>query len=388
MNAPQGLFCAVTILYWFSLYTYVPILPVYASSLGASYKLIGLVVGSYGVTQLLLRIPQGVLSDRLRKRKIFVVAAMAVSAISALGMFLFPEVMALLVFRGLSGVAATVWVIMVVLFASYFSPAEAPKAYGIMNSVSFTGQVAGMFVGGLVAEAWGWPSTFLLAAAVAALGLLFSMFVQENTPKAGTPLRLAQVPAIIRNFHVLLASVMAILVQLLVYGTVFGFVPMAARNLGATNFELGLLTTLSTLPSIAASMLSGTWFMRRLGRQRTLCAGFLLLAGSAATVPFLDSMIQLYGAQLFGGFGRGLVFPLLMSLSVKSVGEETKATAMGVFQSLYAFGMFAGPVMVGFVGDMAGLNAGFWLCGLAGLAGVGIAARYAGEEEATDVRVR
>ena len=381
MNVPQGIFCAVTVLYWFSLYTYVPILPVYASSLGASYKLVGLVVGSYGVTQLLLRIPQGILSDRWRKRKIFVVTAMGVSAISAIGMQLFPDVTALLIFRGLSGVAATAWVIMVVLFASYFSPSEAPKAYGIMNSVSFTGQVAGMFAGGLVAERWGWSAAFVLAAAGAMLGLILSLFVRESVPKAGTPMRLAQVPSIVRNFHVLLAAVMAILVQLLVYGTVFGFVPLAARNLGATNFELGLLTTLSALPSIVASMLSGTWFVRRMGRQRTLCAGFLMLSVSVAVVPFLDSMIQLYGSQLIGGFGRGLVFPLLMALSVKSVGEETKATAMGVFQSLYAFGMFLGPVMVGFVGDMAGLNAGFWLCALVGLAGVGIAARYAGEEE-------
>jgi len=381
MNKPQGIFCAVTMLYWFSLYTYVPILPVYVSSLGASYKLVGLVVGSYGVTQLLLRIPKGILSDRWRKRKIFVVTAMGVSAISAIGMQLFPDVTALLVFRGLSGVAATAWVIMVVLFASYFSPAEAPKAYGIMNSVSFTGQVAGMFAGGLVAERWGWSAAFVLAAAGAMLGLILSLFVRESVPKAGTPLRLVQVPSIVRNFHVLLAAVMAILVQLLVYGTVFGFVPLAARNLGATNFELGLLTTLSALPSIVASMLSGTWFVRRMGRQRTLCAGFLMLSVSVAVVPSLDSMTQLYGSQLIGGFGRGLVFPLLMALSVKSVGEETKATAMGVFQSLYAFGMFLGPVMVGFVGDMAGLNAGFWLCALVGLAGVGIAARYAGEEE-------
>ena len=380
MNTAQGLFCAVTVLYWFSLYTYVPILPVYASSLGASYKLVGLIVGAYGVTQLFLRIPQGVLSDRWRKRKIFVVGAMCVSALSALGMLWFPDAMALLLFRGLSGVAATVWVIMVVLFASYFTPAEAPKAYGIMNSVSFAGQVAGMFVGGLVAEIWGWTSTFMLAAVGAALGLGLSTFVKENAPKAGPPLRLSQVPAIMSNHHVLLASCMAILVQLLSYGTVYGFIPVAARNLGATNFELGLLTTMASLPSIFASMLSGTWFIARLGRRATLCLGFLLMALSAAVVPVIDNLFQLFGTQLIGGFGRGLVFPLLMAFAVTSVEERIKATAMGVFQSLYAFGMFAGPVMVGAVGDFSGLNTGFFLCGLVGLAGAGVAARYAGEK--------
>jgi MFS family permease len=371
------LFCLTTILYWFSLYTYVPILPVYASSLGASYKMVGFIIGAYGVTQLLLRIPQGVLSDKWRKRKIFVVAAMAASAISACGMFLFPNVTALLIFRALSGVSATAWVIIVVLFASYFSAKDAPKAYGIMNSIGFAGQMAGMFAGGIIAEVWGWPSTFLLAAAGAGLGLLLSLVIQENVPKAESSLRFSQIPGIVRNYHVLLAAILAILVQLVVYGTVFGFVPVAARNLGATNFELGLLTTLSTLPSIIASMLAGTLFVQKLGLKVTLCSGFLLLAISAAAIPFLDNMIQLYGFQFIGGFGRGLVFPLLMALSVKSVHEEVKATAMGIFQSLYAFGMFAGPVIVGVAADVAGLNMGFWLCALSGLLGVGIAFHYA-----------
>ena len=380
MNRTQGIFCAVTVLYWFSLYTYVPILPVYAASLGASYKLVGLIVGSYGVIQLFLRIPQGVLSDRWRKRKIFVVGAMCVSSLSAIGMFWFQDAISLLLFRGLSGVAATAWVIIVVLFASYFTPSEAPKAYGIMNSVSFAGQVAGMFAGGLVAEVWGLTSTFMLAAVGAALGLGLCAFVTENAPKAGPPLRLSQVPVIMRNHHVLLASSMAILVQLLSYGTVYGFIPVAAHNMGATNFELGLLTTMASLPSIFASMLSGTWFIARLGRRATLCIGFVLMAFSAAIVPVLDNLFQLFGTQLIGGFGRGLVFPLLMAFAVTSVEERIKATAMGVFQSLYAFGMFAGPVMVGAVGDFSGLNTGFFLCGLVGLAGAGIAARYAGEK--------
>ena len=83
MNAMQSLFCVAMLLYWFSMYTYVPILPLYAASLGASYKMVGLVIGVYGITQLLLRIPQGILSDRWRKRKLFVLLAMAVSCASA-----------------------------------------------------------------------------------------------------------------------------------------------------------------------------------------------------------------------------------------------------------------------------------------------------------------
>ena len=378
MNRSQGLFCLVTIFYWFSMYTYVPILPIYASSLGASYGMVGLVIGVYGVTQLFLRLPQGLLSDRWRQRKLFVVSAMGVSAVSALGMFIFPDVYALLFFRGLSGVAATAWVIFVVLFASYFEPEKAPKAYGIMNSLGFIGQMAGMFSGGLVAEWLGWSATFALAAVGGTVGLAFSAAIPENITSGKAPPKISDIPGIIKNVQLLLAAGLAILVQLIVYGTIFGFVPVTAKNLGASNFELGLLTTISVVPSIAASLMAGTWFLRVFGRSRALAFGFGLLGLSAAAVPFLDNMYQLYFFQLIGGFGRGLLFPLLMNYSVLSIDDSCKATGMGIFQSLYAGGMFVGPVLVGLIADLYGLREGFLLCGLLGLAGVTVSLRYTG----------
>ena len=376
MNAVQWLFCVAMLLYWFSMYTYVPILPLYAASLGASYKMVGLVIGVYGITQLLLRIPQGILSDRWRKRKLFVLLAMATSCVSALGMWLVPDVTALLFFRGLSGVAATAWVVMAVLFSSYFSESEAPRAYGILNSLGFCGQMAGMFAGGLVAEWHGWGATFALAAVGAALGFVLSLRMKETTPDGSAPLRLAEAPRIARNGNLLKAAAMASLAQLIAYGGLFGFVPVAAKQLGASNFELGLLPTLSSAPSIVASVLAGGWFVRRLGLRRSICLGFLLMGSATAVIPALDSLLQLYVSQMIGGFGRGLVFPLLMSFSVATMAPGAKATAMGVFQSLYALGMFAGPVVVGVMADTAGLGAGFWLCGVAGLLGLLIAVRF------------
>ena len=56
-------------LYWFSLYVYTPIFSIYVVSLGASLKMAGLIFGSYGFTQMLLRIPLGILSDGIKTRK-------------------------------------------------------------------------------------------------------------------------------------------------------------------------------------------------------------------------------------------------------------------------------------------------------------------------------
>ena len=65
----KTLFCIVTGLFWFSLYAYVPQMTSFAKDMGASYKMIGIITGAYGLSQTLLRIPLGIASDVLNKEK-------------------------------------------------------------------------------------------------------------------------------------------------------------------------------------------------------------------------------------------------------------------------------------------------------------------------------
>lgn len=114
-------------------------LATYAGSLGVSYDLIGMIIGSYGLSQILLRIPLGVWSDALGRRKIFVIAGAVLAMVSALGMWYSPNPWWLLLFRTMSGVSAATWVIHTVLFSSYYPSHEAPKAIGFINSVLSVG---------------------------------------------------------------------------------------------------------------------------------------------------------------------------------------------------------------------------------------------------------
>jgi len=74
-EAPALLMAAVAC-FWGALYLYVPILTPYAETLGASMTLLGLIVSSYGFSQLVLRIPVGIWSDRIGRRKPFIAAGL------------------------------------------------------------------------------------------------------------------------------------------------------------------------------------------------------------------------------------------------------------------------------------------------------------------------
>ena len=174
------LYYLVTSLFWFSLYTYVPNLSIYAENLGASHKLIGLILSSYGFTQMVLRIPLGIYSDTINKRKIFILAGILSSLVSALGMGLFPNPWALLFFRGLSGVAAAIWVPFTVLFSSYFTSEDSSKAMGYINSFNALGQMIAMLLGGLMSGKISPQAPFFLAAGVGAIALLLGTGIVEK----------------------------------------------------------------------------------------------------------------------------------------------------------------------------------------------------------------
>ncbi len=357
-------------LYWFSIYTYMPILPTYAKSIGASYQMIGVILGSYGLTQVLLRLPLGIISDRIGRRKIFLVTGTLLGLASSLGMWMFRDVYSLLFFRLLSGIAATAWVLQTVLFARCYPPAEGGKAMGLVTAVVNFGEMSAMFAGGLIAQYYGQEQSFLLAALIAIPALACNSAICEAPEKAARePVSLSTIAAMGRDWSLALPALLGLLVQVISFGTVFGFVPLAAKNLGATYAEIGLLPTVYLLPGIMASLLSAT-FLRRFFSERSMVAGgFLIMAAGCFSIPFVPDMMTLFATQAIAGFARGAVFPVLMGLGIRDIAGNRQATAMGFFQTIYGMGMFLGPLLVGAVSGWIGMSWGFAFIGLTGILG-------------------
>ena len=361
-------------LYWFSLSTYIPILPTYAKDLGAGYQLIGVILGSFGLTQVLLRLPLGIISDRLKRRKVFLVVGTILGLASGLGMWLFRDVYSLLFFRILSGIAATAWVLQTVLFALCYPQAEGGKAMGLVTAVVNFGEMSAMFVGGLVAQYYGQEQSFLLAALIAVPALACNTAIREVPAKAARePVSLSEIAAMTRDWSLALPSLLGLVIQVVTYGTVFGFVPLVAQSLGANYTEIGLLPTIYLLPGIMASLLSATFFRRIFSERFMVTGGFLMMAAGCFAIPFVPDITTLFVTQAIAGFARGLVFPLLMSLGIRDIAGNRQATAMGFFQTVYGMGMFLGPLVVGAISSWAGMFWGFVFVGMTGIMGAGAA---------------
>ena len=372
----RALAIAAHVLFWMSLYVYVPVLPTYARDLGASLGMVGLVVGAYGLTQLVLRIPIGVWSDRLARRKPFLIGGMLANAAGAVTLALAPAAWLLVVGRAVTGIGASTFVIASVHLAEFFPSRMFARATGIAVGLSAASQVVIMLIGGAVAEVSSVATTFWVAVGLGVVGAA----VLLPLPDHARPLREQppQVRALARagtQRSTLVAAALAALLQYAQFGLTFAFVPLWGQALGASNFDLGLLATVSIAANgLGALVLVGAG--ARLNGRAAAVSGFLLTAVSGLLIPMLPNLGVLIAVQAIGGFGRGLVFPALMAHSIERAAPAERATAMGVFQGVYALGMFLGPVSAGVLAEWMGLERVFLLIGGLMVLGALAAARY------------
>ena len=354
------LFSAV-FLFWFSVYTYPSFLTSYAvNTLHATNVLAGMIVGSYGLTQMILRIPLGILSDVLKRRKPFVMLGFGLSIAASGGLALVdilagreivPEGLALaaLFCRGVSGMTAAAWVNLSVLYSSNYHGEDLAPAMSRLIVPQCGSQIIAMLLGAQLAGRLGELYAFLLATAAGVAGLLVMARIQETRP-TGEPMTIRALAVVIRNRQLVQGTVLATVYQLVVWATAQGFVQNWARDvIGMTTAELGFLSVANLLPNTILSRFSGTVFAPRFGRKTVLGAGFGFLAAACCFYPQTDSMWSLMGAQALLGCGVGLIMPLTMASAIETVPENRRGAAMGIYQAIYGLGMFAGPVIAGWV---------------------------------------
>ena len=354
------LFSAV-FLFWFSVYTYPSFLTSYAvDTLHATNVLAGMIVGSYGLTQMILRIPLGILSDVLKRRKPFVMMGFGLSIAASGGLALVdilagreivPEGLALaaLFCRGVSGMTAAAWVNLSVLYSSNYHGEDLAPAMSRLIVPQCGSQIIAMLLGAQLAGRLGELYAFLLATASGVAGLLVMARIQETRP-TGEPMTIRALAVVIRNRQLVQGTVLATVYQLVVWATAQGFVQNWARDvIGMTTAELGFLSVANLLPNTILSRFSGMVFAPRFGRKTVLGAGFGFLAAACCFYPQTDSMWSLMGAQALLGCGVGLIMPLTMASAIETVPENRRGAAMGIYQAIYGLGMFAGPVIAGWV---------------------------------------
>ncbi len=349
-----GLYVTAVFLYWVSLYLYVPTLPTYVESKTDLLAMVGIVLAQYGLWQAIIRLPLGISADWMGWHKPFIVVGFALSGLGASIMGLSGNVGQLALGRAITGLAAGTWVPLVVVFSGLFRPEEAVRATALLTFIGSAGRVLATSVTGSLNELGGYPLAFFLAAGAAALAILILLPAQAQRRPVQRP-SLGGVGRLVTRRDVLLPAVLAALSQYANWSATFSFVPILARDLGASDITLSMLLSLH-IGVVVFGNLATTAIVARTGARRLVYASFLLLSAGLGLAALAPSLAIVFAAQFLMGLSQGIGYPVLMGLSIRYVTDANRATAMGLHQAVYAIGMFAGPWLSGVLADAIGIQ--------------------------------
>lgn len=361
-------------LFWLGNYFFVSTFPTYCQSSGASVAVVGLIASAYGLSQLLVRVPLGMISDRIGRRKIFIlILGFGCLGVGAAAMAAFPTPAVLFIGRLLTGISASAWVSFTVMFAGYYDASDGQKAIAIMTLTSVLGPLIGNFAGGVVSETMGPAAPLWVTLGIAAVGGGLSLLIPEKKKPGQNPVTARELISVGRNRKILTVSLITALLQFAAFGAGTTFAPLLAeQKMGANDTQLGILAAVMAASGIPATLLAGTAAIRRMNTRGVMLGCLLVNALSCAAFPFAPDLVTLYLIQFVSGFARNLVFPICMNLSIESVEDSKKGSAMGFFQAIYSLGIFFGPLAMGNIGGAdGGLTDGFLLS--AGIVFVGAA---------------
>lgn len=340
-------------LYWMAMYFYVPTLSSYARTKTEDLAAIGFALSMYGLWQMIVRLPLGILADWVGRRKVFIVIGFALTGIGALVMGTAQGVTGIGVGRAITGWAAATWVPLLVVFSGLFPPEEAVRASTTATLISSVSRVVATALNGTFNRLGGYGLAFWVATAAAAAAILIVLPVREPIRAPKRP-SVKEIGRLIVRRDVLLPAILSAVNQYANWGATFTFIPILADQMGASDEVKSLMVSLNLFVLTGGNLLAQQ-LVNRLGAQRLNTLGFVLLfigVGGAALAPGVGLLLA---AQVLIGLSQGIVYPVLMGMSIRYVQDEQRNTAMGLHQSVYALGMFAGPWLSGVLAKWIGI---------------------------------
>jgi MFS family permease len=333
--------------------------------------LVGAVLSMYGLWQAIVRLPLGIVADWLGRRKPFILIGFALVGLGAWVMGVADGIPGLMVGRAITGLAAATWVPLVVVFSGLFPPEEAVRASALLTLVGSVARLLATSATGTLNELGGYGLAFFLACAAAAISVLIILPAADKRqlPRRPSPGALGK---LITRRDVLAPSLLSAVGQYVNWAITFGFLPILAKQLGASDILQSLMTSLSVI-AVVVGNLATTTVVKKIGPQRLSYLSFILLFTGAMLAALAQSLWVVFIVQLCIGLGQGVGYPVLMGMSIRHVTDHERNTAMGLHQAVYAVGMFLGPWLSGMIAAAWGMPVMFgvtaWGCLALGILG-------------------
>jgi MFS family permease len=212
----------------------------------------------------------------------------------------------------------------------------------------------------------GYSLAFYVATGIAALSIILMVAIGEIRRPPARP-SVSGIGRLIVRRDVLIPSLLSAVGQYAHWAISLGFMSVLVKQLGGTGVTQSLFATIS-IGLMAGGSLWASSMAGRIRGQRLVLASFAVIFVGTVIAAMSSSLLMLAIAQAVMGLAQGISYPVLMGMSIERVSSAERSTAMGLHQSVYAIGMFAGPAFSGAIAAAIGIQPMFAVTAFACLA--------------------
>ena len=343
-----------------------PVLALFAASFGVGPEAIGFAVAISTITGVFFKMPAGVISDIIGRRRTMLIG-LAFFAVIPFLYLLVHTYNSLLVVRFLHGFATAIYGPVIMAVVVDIAGGKRGEMLSFFSSVTIVGNLIGAPLGGFLLgrladggeqQLAHFHIIYGVVAALGMAGLLTGVRASRSMAATGrNDTGKSTVSMILRHFSHSLRNVLTDRrivvtsnmegVQNLAVGALEAFMPIyIVMILGFSVFQAGLLWGVQIFVTILAKPLMGM-ISDRHGRRPLLFWGMFVCAVPFALVPWVNDFFILLLLSMVFGLGEAIVTSSSAAMVADFCREDNIGSAMGIFGTLYDVGHASGPILAG-----------------------------------------
>jgi MFS transporter, DHA1 family, multidrug resistance protein len=343
-----------------------PVLPLFASHLGAGPSGVGFIAAVSAFTGVVASIPAGMLADRLGKRRMLAFSAIIFATAPIFYLFV-TNIVQLAAIRLYHGLATAIFIPVAMAMVSELYHRERGEKMGWFSTSTLVGRFVAPLVGGSIIGALVFNPSFAFKAVYVICGVsgMITLFLALKIPSSAEMTKERQTwKETIGIFRVVICSrgiIMTSAVEaavLFAYGTFETFLPLYSLQAGLSAFEVGIFLSSQVITLALAKPIMGK-FSDRHGRKPQIVVGALIGSVCIGAFPMFKSFIPLLALSILFGLSLSVVTSATSAFIADLSGKEARGSAMGILGSIMDMGHTTGPLASGVVATYYGISRSF-----------------------------
>jgi len=249
--------------------------------------------------------------------------------------------------------------------ADYSNEAGKGRAMGFYGMSLATATLVGYGLSGVIAYRLSYRALFLFGTIMLAAGAMLSLLLPQAKKKGNIAAKTSlgegfkNVGSLLRR-RGLIVSYCSIFAQYFTFGGVVTLLPLYIKSLGMEAFHVGMLLVTFAIMFIILQFPSGS-VSDKVGRLIPTASGLSLSAVSLVILPSVGIFPLLMAVMALYGAAYGILFPSISALIADHTSFEERGMATGIFHALLTAGVAIGAPIMGWVGEMIGVELGLVL---------------------------